>query len=181
MRRSLLLYITCFAGLCLVLTCAGVLSAAEPVGVTVDRADEGSGLHWCKYCGRSMRVGPVARDVEGVVHQMLIEKMREKGVVPAEEGDYKRFINVHIFRFEQRKGGNFAADKPSSVGFHMHLMEGKTVGRVFEFDEEQKPLMSNLLEFGKFVERGGRWIKAEQLAEEGLQSGLNYMMEVLEK
>jgi hypothetical protein len=63
----------------------------------------------------------------------------------------------------------------------MHLMEGTKVGRVYDFDEQQKPLMSNLLEFGKFVERGGRWITAERLAQEGIESGLNFMMEALDK
>jgi hypothetical protein len=180
MRRSLLLYI-CLLVFCLAFSSHIGVLASETIGITVDRVEDGGVLHACKYCGRSMRVGPISRDAEGTIESTLQDKMREKGLAYGEGSDFKRFINVHVFRFEQRKGGNFAADKPASVGFHMHLMEGKTVGKVYEFDEQQKPLLSNLLEFGKFVERGGRWIKAERLAEEGIEKGLNYMMEALEK
>ena len=83
------------------------------------------------------------------------------------------YIHVLIYRFQERKGGNFAVEKPASVAFHMHLMKDGVLGRVFAYSEEQKALTQNILTMGKFLKRGAKWVTADELAEEGINAGLN--------
>jgi hypothetical protein len=177
MRRLLL--ITGVAVLLIAVALPGL--AGDPVGLLVERADGRPGVDLCRYCGRTIRPGPVHRQAEVVIEDRLKEKMREKGITYTEGKEYKRYVHVYIYRYEERIGGNFGAEKPASVGFHMHLMEGNVALRVYEFDETQRPLSENLLGLGKFIRRGGRWITAEQLAGEGIDSGLNYVREVPEE
>jgi hypothetical protein len=54
------------------------------------------------------------------------------------------YIHVLVYRFQERKGGNFAVEKPASVAFHMHLMKNRMVGKIFAYSEEQKALTQNL-------------------------------------
>jgi hypothetical protein len=86
------------------------------------------------------------------------------------------YIHMLIYRFQERKGGNIAAEKPASVAFHMHLMKDGVVGRVFTYSEEQKALTQNILTMGKFLKRGGKWVTAVELAEEGINAGLNQLI-----
>ncbi len=66
------------------------------------------------------------------------------------------YINLLIFRYEERVGGNLGVDKPAGLGFHMHLMENNVLKRVFAFDEDQQPLSENLFNLNKFLRRGAK-------------------------
>jgi hypothetical protein len=165
----------------LILAVASPSLAVDPVGLLVERADGRPGVDRCRYCGRTIWPGPVHRQAEVVMEDRLKEKMREKGIAYTEGKEYKRYVHVYLYRYEERRGGNFAVERPASVGLHVHLMEGNVALRVYEFDEVQRPLSENLLDLGKFIRRGGRWITAEQLAGEGIDSGLNYVREALEE
>jgi hypothetical protein len=74
-----------------------------------------------------------------------------------------------IFRFKERKGLSWSVEEPASVAFTLVLYYGET-GTILwqmEFDETQKPLSENMLNlslYGKI-----KWLKAEELAERGLQ------------
>jgi hypothetical protein len=88
-----------------------------------------------------------------------------------------RYIHVYIYRFEERKGGSYSVEKPAGVGFHMHLFENNTLKQIFVFDEDQQALTENLFGIGKFFRRGGKWITAEKLSEEGVEKGLDVLVE----
>lgn len=73
---------------------------------------------------------------------------------------------------ELEGGGN-----PASVVMDIFLVDvkgGRLVSRS-HFDETQKALTDNLLDFGKYVKRKGEWVSAETLAQEGLEAGLREM------
>ncbi len=77
----------------------------------------------------------------------------------------------HIYRFKDRVGGKFAVDSPASVAFDVHLIR-MSDGRVLwsgQFDETQQALTENLFQLGKFLERDGQWVTAEQMALAGLE------------
>jgi len=59
----------------------------------------------------------------------------------------------------------------------MHLLENNVLKSIFVFDEEQQALTQNLFDIGKFFKRGGRWITAEKLSEEGIEKGLDTLLE----
>ena len=76
----------------------------------------------------------------------------------------------YLYIFKDRVGGSLSVKTPSSVSFELNLIK-TTSGRLVwtgRYSDEQKALNENLLQFGKFVSRQGRWITASQMAEEGL-------------
>ncbi len=144
--------------------------------VYVERVDNPD-IDKCKYCGRRIKVRGIHKDAEVIIKRQIKEKFTEKGMGYGEGKEKKTYISVLIYKFIERKGGNFAVEKPAGVGFHMHLMEDNAVQQVFVFDEDQQALSENVLNLGKFLRRGGRWVTADELSAEGIDAGLYYLLE----
>ncbi len=155
--------------------------AAGDVGVVVERfeAKEHEKINACGYCGKLVNKGLIHSDAEKIVKEKLLQALIARDVGFKEGKEKQPYINILIYRFQERKGGNFAVDKPAGVGFHMHLIQGTVVGRTFVFDEDQKPLSQDILGIGKFFRRGGKWITVDELAEEGINKGLDYLLEIM--
>jgi hypothetical protein len=47
-------------------------------------------------------------------------------------------------------------------------------------EEEQRALSENVLKLGKFLKRGGKWVRAEVLSQEGIEKGLDILLEEIE-
>ena len=78
----------------------------------------------------------------------------------------------HLFRFRERIGTQYSAEVPASVAFDIHLISVRD-GRLLwggNFDETQQSLFEDLYQLGTFLQRGGRWITAQELAVSGLES-----------
>lgn len=74
----------------------------------------------------------------------------------------------------EREGGPLGTEQPASVTFEFFLLDVRTsqlLGR-YRFEETQTSLLGNLLTLKKFVNRKGQWITANQLAAEGMRTGL---------
>ncbi len=74
-----------------------------------------------------------------------------------------------LYRYHERIGSRYAAEAPASVAFDLYLLRSVD-GRVLwqgRFDETQRALSENLLDFNKFMKRKG-WISANDLALAGL-------------
>ncbi|WP_067617373.1 hypothetical protein [Dissulfuribacter thermophilus] len=83
-----------------------------------------------------------------------------------------------IYRYHERMGGDYAASKPASVAFALHLIrvqDGKVLWH-YNFDETQRPLTSNLFKFGLFKETGMKWVTAEKLGEIGLKRAVQDLL-----
>ena len=156
--------------------------ATGDVGIVVERVEskENEKIDTCKYCGKFINKGIIHSDAEKIVKEKLQQALTQRGIGYRDGKEKQTYISVLIYRFQERKGGNFAVDKPAGVGFHMHLMEGTVVGRTFVFDEEQKALSQDILSIGKFFKRGGKWITVDKLAEEGINKGTDYLLEILQ-
>jgi hypothetical protein len=158
----------------------GVLFSLGDIWVEVERLETSEKFVTCQYCRRQIKTGHIHKDAETIIKKRVQDYLIERGIGSKESKGPSPFVNILVYRFEERKGGNFAVEKPAGVGFHMHLMEGSVVGRVFVFDEDQQALSQNVLKIGKFFKRGGKWVTADQLAEEGINAGLDYLLEVME-
>ncbi|RJX33103.1 MAG: hypothetical protein C4531_05670 [Desulfurivibrio sp.] len=80
-----------------------------------------------------------------------------------------------VSRYSERDGGDYSVNQPASVFFKyqlIHVPTGTTLC-LGVFDETQQTLLSNLFSFSKASSRGFKWVKAEQLAREGLQEKLS--------
>jgi hypothetical protein len=180
-KKTPLMYIY-FVALAATLLSAFPCWAIGDVGIVVERAQakEGEKIEQCKYCGKFINVVSIHSDAEKIVKEKLQRALTERGVGYRDGKEKQPYINVLIYRFQERRGGNLGVEKPASVGLHMHLMEGNVVGRTFVFDEDQQSLSQNILGIGKFVRRGAKWITVDKLAEEGINAGVDYLIEVLE-
>lgn len=75
-----------------------------------------------------------------------------------------------IDRFQKRDGKEYSVIEPAALAFKYRLVEtssGQTLC-VGSYDELQKPWTENILSFKKTMSRGGKWIKAENLAIEAI-------------
>ena len=76
--------------------------------------------------------------------------------------------------WQEREGGSCGVEKPAAVTMDFYLIDVKNAALVnrYHFEETQETLTSNLLTFGKFVERKGRWVTALDLATEGMHQAV---------
>lgn len=91
--------------------------------------------------------------------------------------DADAVVTGYIYRFEDRAGTGFAASRPASAAFDLHLVQTSD-GRVLwsgYVDETQRSLAENLFELGSFFKRRGRWITVTEMAENGLAELLDEM------
>jgi hypothetical protein len=156
--------------------------AAGDVGIVIEKVESKNNekIDTCKYCGKFINKGVIHSDAEKIVKEKLREALTERSTGYRDGRETQPYISILIYRFQERKGGNFSVDKPASVGLHMHLVDGTVVGRTFVFDEDQKALSQDILHIGKFFSRGGKWITAEKMAEEGINKGTDYLLEILQ-
>ncbi len=66
---------------------------------------------------------------------------------------------------------DIAKEQPAAVAYELSLVDvaGERVLKRFHFEEVQRFLTDNILDLGRFLERGGKWITAIELATEGFE------------
>jgi hypothetical protein len=167
-----------------VLLCYGAVLAQEsPIGVFVEKMaidKETRIIDKCKYCGRFIKVGKIHSDADKIIGNQLGEELDSRKIQYEWGKKKNKYLHVYIYRFEERKGGNFAVEKPAGVGFHMHVIENDSIKHIFVFDEDQRPLSENVLNIGKFFRRGGKWVTVDVLSQEGIEKGLNSLADDLQ-
>lgn len=79
-----------------------------------------------------------------------------------------------VLSWREREGSDVGATVTASVNMSLYLVDTRTgaIVKHFHFEETQKALADNLLDMPKFVSRHGRWLTAEQLAQEGLSQAM---------
>lgn len=129
---------------------------------------------WLATNGNAEIVRPENRDLPAVPSTRCHEKATD-GIEPFQRlgRSYKvdAVIVGYLFRFEDRVGSNYAASEPASVAFDLHLIDVSTGKIVWTgwFDETQQALSDNLFNLDLFIKRGGTWVAADRMAEEGLE------------
>jgi hypothetical protein len=147
------------------------------LGVVVEKMEGAGEVKKCNYCGRFMKVGNIPKDAHVTLGNIIRENLSARDVGYRKDNDNGNYINLLVYRYEERVGGNFGAEKPAGVGFHMHLMENKVLKRVFTFDEDQQALSENLFNIGKFFRRGAKWLTVEELSRDAINQGLDVILE----
>jgi len=79
-----------------------------------------------------------------------------------------------VKRYAERIGGRYSVESPASVAFEMRLISLDTSSVLWsaKFDEVQKSVMENILEWKKANTRKFTWITAEELMQEGVKGKL---------
>jgi hypothetical protein len=78
-------------------------------------------------------------------------------------------------RYREREGLDYAAASPASVAFVMKFVDMKTGQVVWtaKFAKAQMALSQNVFELANFVQHEGRWVRAHEIAQEGVGLAVN--------
>jgi len=81
--------------------------------------------------------------------------------------------------WENRRGNAYSASQPARVGFHLHIYDPQTGKEIWggNFTEQQVSLTENILDLADFAKRGGKWVPAEKLAQEGVEKLIQQFLE----
>ena len=102
--------------------------------------------------------------------QTPLQVLRAAGQDLAVEG----IVAGYVYRFRERRGYPYAAERPASVAFEVHLIrvsDGVSVWRGI-YDHTQASLMENILHAASFYREKGRWVSAAELTDEGMEGVL---------
>ena len=80
-----------------------------------------------------------------------------------------------VFEYRAREGSAYGVEKPAAVSFSLHLVDGKT-GRILwkdSYSEIQEPLSEDVSNIGRFLKRKGKWVTAQRLAYDGMNTLLD--------
>ena len=86
-----------------------------------------------------------------------------------------------VERYVERVGMGYAADKPASVAFSLKLLDTKSGQVVWSarFSKTQQPLANNIFNLPTFLENKGQWVRASELASDGVTEAINNLRESL--
>lgn len=79
-----------------------------------------------------------------------------------------------VERYREREGLDYAAAEPAAVAFTLKFvdMASKQVVWTGKFAKSQKALAQNIFEFANFVQHQARWVRAHEIANEGVQEAV---------
>jgi len=110
------------------------------------------------------------QEASGRGHEIDPDKAREIG----KRVNADAVLFGRVSRYRERSGRGWGSDRPASVAFNLFLLETATGKNVWSarFDETQQALSDNLLNLGKFFKRKTRFVRADELALEGVTNAV---------
>jgi PBP1b-binding outer membrane lipoprotein LpoB len=79
-----------------------------------------------------------------------------------------------IETYKERVGSDYAAASPASVAFTLHLIDVQN-GQIIwssRFQKSQKSLSENVFDVVSFIQNSGRWVRAHEIAAEGVDQSV---------
>jgi hypothetical protein len=94
---------------------------------------------------------------------------REAGALAAREFGASSVLLGKVYRYREREGQAYGAQRPASVGFEVVLYEAPGGRKLWtsRFDETQRPLTEDLFNAQRYPGGGRRWLTAAELARWG--------------
>lgn len=158
----------------------------------------------CPLCGTVYFGGKIAKGAEMIVEELFMEKLKdyqEIQIISQDkvEGIYKRvsaeslkmplleilkkagtevgadLIAVgYIFRYVERIGYSYSAEKPASVAFEINFVNPKDGSIIWRgvFDKTQKSLMEDVFHVSSL-----KWLTARELAKQGMNQAFKTFSE----
>jgi len=79
-----------------------------------------------------------------------------------------------VERYKERVGMDYSAASPASVTFSLKFVDLKSKQIVWtaKFAKSQAALSQNLFDLANFVQRSGRWVRAHEIAQEGVKEAV---------
>lgn len=161
---------------------------------------DGSSTVRCPICASVNSSGTIVKGAERIVEDIFTEKLKElknAEMISSERaaGFYRRisadslkqpFLKVlqkvgaelkadviavgFVYRYRERVGYDYSAERPASVAFEIHLISVKDGSSLWRgiYDETQKSLMENVFQVKSFVKGGGKWLTAREFSRLGV-------------
>ncbi len=154
----------------------------------------------CPVCGNLSSAGPITNGAEKILEELFTDKLRgveniELVDMDKAAGVYKRIqagslrkpmLQIikevgrelrtdvvaagFLYRYRERVGYDYSAERPASVAFEIHLIsvsDGKTLWRGI-YDKAQKSLMEDVFQAPSFFKGGAKWLTARELTQLGI-------------
>jgi hypothetical protein len=79
-----------------------------------------------------------------------------------------------VDRYKERVGMDYSASSPAAVSFTLKFVDLKSKQIVWtaKFSKSQAALSQNLFDLANFVQRSGRWVRAHEIAQEGVKEAV---------
>jgi hypothetical protein len=79
-----------------------------------------------------------------------------------------------VEKYKERVGMDYSAASPASVTFTLNFVDLKSKQIVWtaKFAKTQAALSQNLFDLANFVQRSGRWVRAHEIAQEGVKEAV---------
>ena len=79
-----------------------------------------------------------------------------------------------VERYKERVGMDYSAASPASVAFSLKFVDLKSKQVVWtaKFAKSQAALSENMFDLANFVQRSGRWVRAHEIAQEGVKEAV---------
>ncbi|PKN19927.1 MAG: hypothetical protein CVU71_06055 [Deltaproteobacteria bacterium HGW-Deltaproteobacteria-6] len=162
--------------------------------------EDGSSTVRCPVCGSVNSSGTIVKGAEKIVEEIFTGKLKDLKDVEIISsarvaGAYQRISTdslkqplskiiqkvgneLHadvlavgfVYRYRERVGYDYSAERPASVAFEIHLIsvkDGSTLWRGI-YDNTQKSLMEDVLQAPSFFKGGAKWVTARELARIGI-------------
>ncbi len=149
----------------------GLAGPAFAFGLYV-RQLESANASTCPVCGRAIMAGGIHETALDTLDTEFGGGLERRGIPFTRDAGEKSYLQVLVYRYQERLGGNMSVERPASVGFHAHLFDEGRLIKMYRFDETQQALSENVLRFFTFLKRGAKWVPASRLAAEGADKAL---------
>jgi hypothetical protein len=162
----------------------------------------GSTVVVCPLCSAGFSSGKIEKGAEKLVQESFIDKLQDFNqvkVLPPEKvmAVYNRIVAEslkqpladvlmkvgaewqadiivvgYVYRYAERVGYDFSAERPASVAFEIRLLNAKDGSTIWRgvFDKTQKSLMEDIFQASSFFKGGAKWLTASQLAKLGMDN-----------
>ena len=133
-----------------------------------------------KYFGRSDKVDILNEDQLQSLLGSETGNRESLTRIVAEKAHSNKVLSFTLERYRQRVGSDLSITDAASLAFKFRLYnapEGKMLcsGR---FDETQKSLSENILDFSQARKRGFKWITVEEMAEKAIPDRLDRCQDI---
>ena len=117
-------------------------------------------------------------DVRGVMQQLpptTLANMQQNAMKLGRELSADAVIYGTVTRYQERVGTDYAAKTPAAVAFALHLVDvhNGVVLWTARYARQQEALTQNIFNVGNFLANRGRWVRAHDLAERGIEEALD--------
>lgn len=154
----------------------------------------------CPICGSVNSSGSIVKGAEQIVQGIFMDKLanvKNADIIPLERvaGVYQRIsadslkqtvmqilqrvgnelhadvmVIGYVYRYRERVGYDYSAERPASVAFEIHMISVKNGSTLWRgiFDQTQKSLMEDVFQASSFFKGGAKWLTARQLTKLGV-------------